>query len=245
MKILVFQHVVSEHPGSFRDVMAVRGCAMRQVELDAGEAIPPLDDYDILLVMGGPMDVWEEQKFLWLRDEKAAIRHWVAAGRPYLGICLGGQLLADAMGGKVGPMTAPPEVGMSKVRQLAPDPIFRDIPELCTCFQWHAAEITRLPQGARLLATSPGCAVQGFAIGKHAYGLQFHLELTDTTAAEWGSLPEYAAALERVKGQGALPALQAEVDAGITELKSGAHRIFANFLDIAEDARATEKLGSL
>ena len=244
MKILVFQHVASEHPGSFRDIMAIRGCSMHQVELDEGDAIPPLDGFDIMLVMGGPMDVWEEEKFPWLRQEKAAIHEWVSAGRPYLGMCLGNQLLAEAMGGKATLMTAPPEVGMSKVRQVLPDPIFKNVPELCTCFQWHGAEVSELPEGSRLLATSPGCDVQGFAIGQHAYGLQFHMELTDTTTAEWGALPEYAAALERVKGPGALPALQAEVDAEFIELKSNAHRIFANFLDIAEDVLAPEKLGS-
>jgi GMP synthase-like glutamine amidotransferase len=244
MKILVFQHVSSEHPGSFREVMAARGCTMHAVELDEGEAIPALDGFDIMLVMGGPMDVWEEEKFPWLRTEKAAIREWVEAGRPYLGMCLGVQLLADAMGGKTELMTAPPEVGMSKVQQLLPDPIFKDVPELCTCFQWHGAEVTKLPEGARLLATSPGCAVQGFAIGRHAYGLQFQMELTDTIAAEWGALPEYAAALERVMGAGALPRLQKDVDAGIGELQSNAHRIFANFLDIAEDVLANEKAGS-
>lgn len=250
MQILVFQHVVSEHPGSFRDIMALRGCIMHQVELDEGEPIPNLDNFDIMLVMGGPMDVWEEDKYPWLRDEKAAIHDWVTAGRPYLGMCLGNQLLADAMGGRTTLMTAPPEVGMSKVQQLLPDPIFKDVPELCACFQWHGAEVSLLPPNARLLATSPGCAVQGFAIGRHAYGLQFHMELTETTAAEWGALPEYAAALERVKGPGALPALQQEVNAGFAELKSNAHKIFANFLDIAEavlatETSATEKMGSI
>jgi len=244
MKILVFQHVASEHPGSFRDIMAIRGCTMHQVELDEGETIPPLDDFDIMLVMGGPMDVWEEQKFPWLVQEKAAIRKWVGAGRPYLGMCLGVQLLAEAMDGKATLMTTPPEVGMSKIQQLIPDPIFAGVPELCTCFQWHGAEVSQLPPGARLLATSPGCAIQGFAIGKHAYGLQFHMELTETTAAEWGALPEYAAALERVKGPGAMPLLQAEVDAGFGELQSNAHRLFANFLDIAEDVLAESSVGS-
>jgi GMP synthase-like glutamine amidotransferase len=250
MKILVFQHVATEHPGSFRDVMAARGCSMHQVELDAGETIPPLDGFDILLVMGGPMDVWEEDKFPWLVDEKAAIRDWVTAGRPYLGMCLGHQLLAEAMGGHAALMTAPPEVGMSKIRQLLTDPIFKNVPELCTCFQWHGAEVVELPPGARALATSPGCAIQGFALGRHAYGLQFHMELTETTAAEWGELPEYAAALERVKGPGALPKLQAEVDAQFGQLKTNAHQIFANFLDIAEtilasETSGTEKMGSI
>jgi GMP synthase-like glutamine amidotransferase len=207
---------------------------MHQVELDEGDPIPLLDDYDILLVMGGPMDVWEEQKYPWLVAEKRAIRNWVTAGRPYLGMCLGEQLLADAMGGSVALMTAPPEVGMSEVT-ITPDPIFAGIPERCLCFQWHGAEVLSLPHGARLLATSPGCAVQAFAIGRHAYGLQFHMELTETTAAEWGALPEYAAALEKAQGPGALERLAAEVAQKLPVLEPAAHTIFSNFLAIAEE----------
>jgi len=234
MKILVFQHVATEHPGSFRDVMKAQGHSMHQVELDEGESIPPLDDYDILLVMGGPQDVWEEDKYPWLRLEKQAIHDWVAAGRPYLGMCLGNQLLAEAMGGAVALMTGPPEVGMSQV-QVTPDPIFEGVPEWCTCFQWHGAEVTVLPPGAKRLATSPGCNVQSFVYGEHAYGLQCHMELTETTAAEWAALPAYEAALERAKGVGALPGIQAEVMAQFDELQSAAHKIFANFLKISEN----------
>jgi GMP synthase-like glutamine amidotransferase len=234
MKILVFQHVASEHPGSFRDVMAAQGHSMHQVELDEGEKIPPLAGFDVLLVMGGPMDVWETDKHPWLLDEIAAIREWVSAGRPYLGMCLGHQLLAVAMGGQVGLMAAP-EVGMSHV-PLAPDPIFAGVPALCACFQWHGAEVKSLPPGARLLAGNAGCGVQAFAIGTRAYGLQFHMELTDTTAAEWGAMPQYAAALERVKGPGALPVIQQDVAAQLPALQAAAHRMFGNFLQIAQTA---------
>jgi GMP synthase-like glutamine amidotransferase len=235
MKILVFQHVAVEHPGSFRDIMREAGHSMHAVELDENEPIPDLAGYDILLVMGGPMDVWEEDIYPWLKAEKAAIREWVAAGRPYLGMCLGEQLLAVAMGGKVTLMTAPPEVGMSEV-SITPDLIFQGIGPLCTCFQWHGAEVVELPPGARLLATSPGCAVQAFAIGTHAYGLQFHMELTETTAAEWGALPAYAQALETVKGQRAMAALEAEVSQNLPALKSTAAILFSNFLTLAEAA---------
>ena len=236
MKILVFQHVASEHPGSFRDVMKARGCAMQAVELDEGEVIPPLDGFDALLVMGGPMDVWETAQHPWLLDEMAAIKSWVQAGRPYLGMCLGHQLLAQALGGEVGPM-ATPEVGMSKVG-IAADPIFAGLPKLWPCLQWHGAEVKRLPEGAELLASSPACAIQAQRWGRFAYGLQFHMELTNTTAAEWGSLPEYKAALERVRGPGALDALGAEVDAQFTGLYGAAQIVFGNFLDIAARALA-------
>ncbi len=239
MKILVFQHVAVEHPGSFRDIIAAQGHSLHQVELDEGDPIPPLAGFDVLLVMGGPMDVWQEDIHPWLKAEKSAIRDWVSAGRPYLGMCLGEQLLADAMGGAVALMTAPPEVGMSEVR-LAPDPIFTGMPALCTCFQWHGAEVTALPPDARLLATSAGCAVQGFAIGYHAYGLQFHLELTAATATEWGALPEYAAALEAVKGAGAMQRLQAEVEANLGALQAAASQVFSNLLGIAETIIATK-----
>jgi GMP synthase-like glutamine amidotransferase len=233
MNILVFQHIAVEHPGSFRDVMAQFGHNMHAVELDEGEIIPPLEAFDAMLVMGGPMDVWEEEKHPWLAAEKAAIREWVTAGRPYLGMCLGEQLLAVAMGGEVALMTAPPEVGLSEVT-LEPDPVFEGVEKICACFQWHGAEVTRLPPGARRLATSPGCNVQAFAIGNHAYGLQFHMELTENTAAEWGALPEYAAALETVKGQGALARLEVEVFENLPALRAAAHQIFANFLKIAQ-----------
>jgi GMP synthase-like glutamine amidotransferase len=232
MKFLVFQHVAAEHPGSFREVMAAGDHTMHAVELDEGEKIPDLAGFDALLVMGGPMDVWQEREHPWLVAEKAAIRNWVAAGKPYLGMCLGAQLLAEACGGKVRLMTAPPEVGMDTV-QITPDPIFAGIGEICPCFQWHGAEVVELPPGARLIATGEGCRVQGFVLGTNAYGLQFHMELTETTAQEWGALPEYAAALEAVKGAGALPALQAEVANHIRSLQDAATRVFNNFLGVA------------
>jgi GMP synthase-like glutamine amidotransferase len=237
MKILVFQHISIEHPGSFRDVIAAQGHTMHAVELDEGDPIPPLDDYDVLLVMGGPMDVWEEDKHPWLIAEKSAIQKWVSAGRPYLGMCLGEQLLACAMGGTVALMTATPEVGLSQVT-TTPDPIFAGVPALCACFQWHGAEVIALPPGARLLATSHGCRVQAFALGPCAYGLQFHMELTESTTAEWGSLPEYAASLEAAQGPGALGRLEVEVAAALPALQAAAKKLFSNFLEIAQTALA-------
>ncbi len=237
MNILVFQHLATEHPGSFRDVIAAGGHKMFAVELDEGEPIPSLEGFDALLVMGGPQDVWQEAEYPWLRAEKAAINEWVTACRPYLGICLGGQLLAEAMGGEVGPMEGPPEVGMNltlRNEEGETDPLFAALPNPSHCFHWHGAEVKTLPPTARLLGIGDVCTVQAFRIGTYAYGLQYHMELTPTTAAEWATYPAYIAALERALGPGALPKVQAEVRQHFTDLHRTAQTMFANFLRIAE-----------
>ena len=161
MRALVLQHIAVEHPGIFRDFMAADKVAWDTVELDEGEAIPALDGYDILIAMGGPMDVWEEAAHPWLVAEKRAIREWVAEDRPFIGFCLGHQLLADALGRTVGPAAAS-EVGIMDVGLEATgrgDPLFAGLPETLTCMQWHSAAVTALPVGATLLCGSPVCPV--------------------------------------------------------------------------------------
>ena len=127
MRVLVFQHIPVEHPGVFREFLAVDGHGWLAVELDTGEAIPDLGDFDMLWVMGGPMDTWQEDDYPWLIDEKRAIREAVYERKmPFLGICLGAQLLADALGGTTGPMRTS-EVGVMEVgltEEGLVDPLF-------------------------------------------------------------------------------------------------------------------------
>lgn len=229
--LLVFQHVAVEHPGVLRDFLREDGLAWHAVELDAGDAIPDLRDFRGLVVMGGPQDVWEEDLHPWLRDEKAAIREAVERRMPVLGVCLGHQLLAEALGGEVG-RASRPEVGVMEVELTEAgrtSDFLAGLPERLACLQWHGAEVKRAPEGARVLASSPVTAVQAFSVGDRALGIQFHVEITPTTVSDWAAIPAYAAALERTLGPGAVARLEREAAARMAAFNRTARVFYENF----------------
>lgn len=231
MKVLVFQHVAVEHPGSFRDFMRADGIVWDTVELDEGEKIPAFDGYDALMVFGGPMDVWQEEELPWLVPEKAAIRDWVRSGRPYLGVCLGHQLLADALGGKVGLMGSP-EVGVADVTLTEAGraaPLFTGFAPTFPTLQWHGAAVTELPPGGEILAGNAHCPIQAIRVGPNAYGIQYHVEVTDVTVAEWGVIPEYRCALEAITGTEGQALLDRAVSERLPDFRAASERFFRNF----------------
>lgn len=233
MRILVFQHLDIEHPGIFRDFLAADGIPWDVVELDAGDPVPDLERYAALVVMGGPMDVWEEDEHPWLVPEKRAIRAAVLDRRiPYLGVCLGHQLLGDALGGRVGRARAP-EVGLMQVQLNnagQADPLFAGISPNMQCLQWHAAAVLAPPPGGTVLASSPLCDVQAMRVGQHAYGIQFHVEVTAETVPQWAAVPAYEAALEKVLGAGAAGTLARETEARLPAFARDARTLYDNFM---------------
>lgn len=237
MRILVFQHLDVEHPGVFRDFWRAKGHSWDVVELDAGETIPPLEGYDLLAVMGGPMDVWQEDEHPWLRAEKAAIRQWVRdMGRPYFGICLGHQLLASALGGHVGLMAAP-EVGVTEVQLTedgAADPVMSGLPRSFETLQWHGAEVQKLPEGAVVLASNAACPTQAIRWGRRAYGFQFHTEVTPETVPEWGRIPEYRESLEKTVGAERAAELEGVVAPKLPEFERTARHLDDGIAALAE-----------
>lgn len=212
-RALVFQHMDDEPPGLFGDFLRARGADLDIVMLHRGEAIPSLAPYDFLLVMGGAMDVWEEDAHPWLVAEKAAVREWTMdRNRPYLGICLGLQLLAEALGGEVG-LASEAEVGVCKVDinlQGAIHPLTADLPSSLPVMQWHHAEVTRLPEGAEVLASSPVSRVQIMAVGTDILATQFHAELTPALVDRWAHIPQYLEWLDAALGPNAYERVRAD-----------------------------------
>ena len=197
--------------------------------LDHGDAVPVVDAYDSLLVMGGPQDVWQHSEFPWLVDECAAIRRFVLdLRRPFLGVCLGHQLLAEALGGQV-EAGAVAEVGVMTVEQTEAgrtDPLFRELENPLPVLQWHGAEVTAVPAGGAVLAKSPDCAIQAFRFGERAYGMQFHVEITGETVREWLQIPAYAASLEKTLGAAGGARLDAEVRRNLPRFERAARVVY-------------------
>ncbi len=238
-RVLVFQHMELAHPGIFRDCLRADGIEWDVVALETGEPIPALERYDALLVMGGAQDVWQEAEHPWLRPEKRAIRSAVLErGMAYLGICLGHQLLAAAVGGEVRP-AATPEVGLFEVSLTEAGrthPLFAGLPTRRRFLQWHAAEVVSPPAGASVLATSGACAVQALAVGERAFGLQFHVEVDPPTLADWFSDPATTELLVMRLGRDRAARFTADADRHMPDLNQAARRIFANFTALLEPA---------
>ena len=240
MNILVLQHLAVEHPGIFRDFMREDGFDWTTVELDSGEPIPDLTDFDLMLVMGGPQDVWQGREHPWLREEIAAIRHFVVdLQRPFLGICLGHQLLATAIGGRVAPAQKP-EVGVmtvSKTDAGQDDAVLGGLADPMTVLQWHGAEVVTLPDRAVVLASSEDCGVQAFRFCEYAYGLQCHIEITEDTVAEWAAVPAYAKSLEAAMGHGAINNLAKKVAGLLPSFRRDARSVYEGIIGISESRR--------
>ena len=235
MEILVLQHINIEDPGFIKDLMIKDGVNITTIELDEGEKIPNnLNFFDGMLCMGGPMDTWMEKDFPWLIEEKKKIKEFVVElNKPYLGFCLGCQLLGEAIGGKV-VKTNNPEIGMLDVNFLdekKKDILFADFPQKITSLQWHSYEVQELEKNkdVTLIASSKETKYQIFRYKNNAYGIQFHIEIKDTTVNDWGCVPEYKSALENQLGQGALEKFDKDAKENMTNMNNYSKILYTNF----------------
>ena len=235
MKILILQHIKIEDPGFIKDLMIKDGAELTTIELDKGEKIPTdLSKFDAMFCMGGPMDTWMEKDYPWLVDEKKKIKEFVVdLKKPYLGFCLGCQLLGEVIGGKVA-KTNNPEIGMLNINfseNKKDDPLFSKFPEKITSLQWHSYEVQGLEnnKNVTLLASSPETKYQIFKYQSHAYGIQFHIEVKDTTVSEWGCVSEYKSALEKQLGEGALEKFDKEAQANMQNMNNYSKILYSKF----------------
>jgi GMP synthase (glutamine-hydrolysing) len=179
-RVLVLQHTPEETLGSIAAVLTHRGHEFRYVKGYAGETIPPVLEEDGLVVLGGPQSAYEQDRFPFLAAEVRLITATLDAGKPILGVCLGCQLLAAALGARVG-RGREKEIGWFPVQlhvDLRGDPLFGDLGRTFTPLHWHG-DVFDLPKGALELGHSARTRYQGFRYGSAVYGLLFHLEVTD------------------------------------------------------------------
>jgi len=235
MKIIVLQHIKIEDPGYLKDLMLKDNVDLKTIELDEGETIPKdLSIYDAMFCMGGPMDTWMEKDYPWLIDEKKRIKEFVVdLKKPYLGFCLGCQLLGEAVGGSV-VKSKSPEIGMLNINfsdNKKSDLLFNEFPSQIKSLQWHSYEVQELDKikDITLLASSPETKYQIFKYQNHAYGIQFHIEIKDTTVGEWGCVPEYKSALEKQLGQGALEKFDLDAKNNMSNMNKYSKILYENF----------------
>ena len=201
------------------------GFNLTTIELDDGEKIPKnLNEFDAMFCMGGPMDTWMEEKYPWLV---------VDLKKPFLGFCLGCQLLGEVVGGKV-IKSNPAEIGMLDIdfsNSKEKDIIFSSFPKKIKALQWHSYEVVDLENNKNitLLASSLTTKYQIFKYKNHAYGIQFHIEVKDTTVNDWGCVPAYKSALEAQFGDGALKKFDQEAKANMKQMNSLSTILYSKF----------------
>jgi GMP synthase (glutamine-hydrolysing) len=236
-KTFIFKHVPHEGAGCIEPTLRAAGHRTRAVDVWRRSARwPTLAETRALVVMGGPMGVYEQDRYPYLTREVRFIRRMVKAGRPVLGICLGAQLIAHALGADVYPNDKK-EIGWYPLDWTPAgrrDPLFRHAPRRSTVFQWHG-DTFDLPAGATLLASSPLCRHQAFRYGKNVYGLQFHLEVDGAMIRAWLDQPGAERELTAVG-----PRARSKIERGLHRHVTALTRLAAPaFRSFAEDVIPT------
>jgi len=176
MRLHVLQHAAYEGPGEIAHWAEKRGHSLTYTHLYRGDALPDIAGFDALIVMGGEMNIYQDRDWPWLKAERAFIASTLKAGQRVVGICLGAQFIADALGGRV-VQNPEYEIGWLPI-EWTPEAISElvTLREPSTVLHWHG-DTFRLPDGATRIASSEGCAEQGFFIRDKCLALQFHLEV--------------------------------------------------------------------
>ena len=233
--ILVFKHMPSQNPGIFRSFAEKQNIRFVEIDLHAGEEIPDLTLYDGLWVMGGSMNVWEEDKYPWLIEEKKAIKCAVQElNMPFLGICFGHQLLAEAIGGRA-EKTDQYEVGLFEIeptKEGQDHPLLNNLGVSTKWVNVHLVEVVRPPQGAIILARSTNCQNHIMQVGEYAYSCQFHPEVCGHTLDGWMKIPGIPESIEELLGVEGFAYFKSSVTENLPANNKASLTLFENWSDL-------------
>jgi GMP synthase (glutamine-hydrolysing) len=233
-RLLVFQHVAAEPLGTLDARIRARGHRIRFHNFQRNpDAQPDIDRYRGLVVLGGPMNVDEQDRYPHLKTELLAIEKALKQDKPVLGICLGAQLLAHVLGGPVR-RHAQHEIGWYDLHTTdhgRSDPLLGVLGERAPVFQWHGRTFD-LPSGAVQLARTETCEQQAFRFGEKAYGFQFHLEADTALIERWLTIPSYRAELEAAGLGHDAEQIRAATGQQIAQMQPLAETVFNRFLDL-------------
>jgi len=245
-KLLVFQHVAYEILGTLNPLLKKHGFRLRYVNFGRyPDARPSLEAYQGVVVLGGPMNVDQVEQYSHLTTEINLIREAINKGIPVLGICLGAQLIARALGGEVR-RNREREIGwygVSPTKEGKNDPLFTHFQSPETIFQWHG-DTFEIPQGAVQLATSPTCINQGFRYGTNVYGLQFHLEVDEPLIERWLRLPILREEIEDLNGKTDPQKIRQDTALYIDRLKQLSDQTFFEFIRLFDIEKKRQALPS-
>jgi GMP synthase (glutamine-hydrolysing) len=238
MRLLVLQHDRYGGLGAYDRVLAQSNAEVEVVQLAERGLLPDWHTFDAIMALGGQASIAAGCPPVWLADESQYVREAVVSGVPYFGVCFGAQVLATSLGARVyqGPR---PEVGIHPIFLTDSgrrDPVFSAAPPKLNVFQWHADGFD-LPRGAALLAGSLAYPNQAFRWRAHAYGIQFHLEVSPEMARTWAASPAYAAQLDVDVGRDRLAHLLVALEAHSTALGAMAESLLGRWLALAEGYR--------